>query len=204
MSHARLFFGFSKADMDTRIAKAVSALSPRFQHEYGKEEAIGIADVREIQRRALLSAGDGTQCFIIQKADEMTREAHNAFLKILEEPPRGSYFFLIARSLVGIPETVQSRVEKISVKGQEEDNAAEAFGDTNTIRERDDILRFLENEIIRLKRELEENVRKGAFDKMALDKISFSIRLTNLLHTSRTSPRYIMDMYLLGTPRSHE
>ena len=204
MSHARLFFGFSKADMDTRIAKAVSALSPRFQHEYGKEEAIGIADVREIQRRALLSAGDGTQCFIIQKADEMTREAHNAFLKILEEPPRGSYFFLIARSLVGIPETVQSRVEKISVKGQEEESDTETFGDKNTIRERDDILRFLENEIVRLKKELEGSARKGALNTAALDKISLSIRLTNLLHTSRTSPRYIMDMYLLGKPSSHE
>ena len=127
-----------------------------------------------------------------------------AFLKILEEPPRGSYFFLIGRSLVGIPETVQSRVEKISVKGQEEDNAAEAFGDTNTIRERDDILRFFENEIARLKKELEWSARDGVLDKVVLNKISLSIRLTNLLHTSRTSPRYIMDMYLLGTPCSHE
>lgn len=204
MSHARLFFGFSKVDMDIEVAKAISALSPRFQHEYGKEETVGIADVREIQRRALLSAGEGVQCFIIHKADEMTREAHNAFLKILEEPPRGSYFFLIARSLVGIPETVQSRVEKISVKGQDEESSAGAFGEKNTIRERDDILRFLENEIVRLKEELEGSARKGALNTTVLDKISFSIRLTNLLHTSRTSPRYIMDMYLLGTPRLHE
>jgi len=204
MSHARLFFGFNKIDIDIRVTKAVSEIEPRFQHEYGKEEAIGIADVREIQRRALISAGEGTQCFIIRKADEMTREAHNAFLKILEEPPRGSYFFLIARSLVGIPETVQSRVEKISVKGQGEESNAVTFGDTNTIRERDDILRFFENEIARLKKELEWSARDGVLDKVVLDKISLSIRLTNLLHTSRTSPRYIMDMYLLGTPRSHE
>ena len=67
MSHARLFFGFSKVDIDIQVTRAVSEIAPRFQHEYGKEEAIGIADVREIQRRALISAGEGVQCFIIQK-----------------------------------------------------------------------------------------------------------------------------------------
>lgn len=199
MSHAQLFFGFDGGEVDRRIAAVVKEARPRLVHEFGGEKAVGIADIREIQRKALLSPGEGVQYFVIRRADQMTREAYNAILKILEEPPRGSFFLLIARSPEGIPETVLSRIEKVSVLGQTRE-LSRTNKKPDTLRERDDVISFFEEEIVILKNKLEEGIRRGPRTPniLILGKISLCMRLLGLLHTSHTSPRYIMDMYYLG------
>src|SRR3989344_7961784 len=52
------------------------------------EKAMGIEDVRNIQKKILLKPFKGkTKAVIIQAYENITTEAQNALLKILEEPP---------------------------------------------------------------------------------------------------------------------
>ncbi len=49
---------------------------------------------------------------IINPADKMNRNASNALLKILEEPPANTYFILIAEQISTIPATIISRCQR--------------------------------------------------------------------------------------------
>ena len=52
------------------------------------EKAMGIEDVRNIQKKTLLKPFKGkTKAVVIQAYENITTEAQNALLKILEEPP---------------------------------------------------------------------------------------------------------------------
>lgn len=55
----------------------------------------------------------GRKVFIIKDAEELTLEASNALLKIIEEPPSYVTFILTASHLGGIPETIQSRCQVV-------------------------------------------------------------------------------------------
>jgi len=51
----------------------------------------GVDDARELRERAMYAPSDqrGYKVYIVDEAHMLTREAWNALLKILEEPPRG-------------------------------------------------------------------------------------------------------------------
>ncbi|MBN2790131.1 MAG: hypothetical protein JXR69_08070 [Candidatus Delongbacteria bacterium] len=51
---------------------------------------------------------------VISNADKMNKEAQNALLKILEEPPKNMYFFLITENPAVILDTIISRCQNIS------------------------------------------------------------------------------------------
>ena len=51
---------------------------------------------------------NGSKVFLILSGETMTKEANNALLKSLEEPPQNTYFILVSDSLMQIPITVQS------------------------------------------------------------------------------------------------
>lgn len=52
---------------------------------------------------------------IIDKADELNRNAANALLKALEEPPSGAALFLVCDAPGRLPATIRSRCRKIDV-----------------------------------------------------------------------------------------
>jgi DNA polymerase-3 subunit delta' len=53
------------------------------------------------------------RAIIIDKAETLTREAANALLKTLEEPPPYNHFFLITSSEKEIPPTIRSRCNRV-------------------------------------------------------------------------------------------
>ncbi len=55
------------------------------------------------------SGGNGIKIVIIDKIEYLNMNATNALLKILEEPPQNSYFFLISDSHASLLETISSR-----------------------------------------------------------------------------------------------
>lgn len=57
----------------------------------------------------------GWRVVIIDAVDEMNRSAANALLKILEEPPRQTIFFLISHSLGQVLPTIRSRCCKLQL-----------------------------------------------------------------------------------------
>lgn len=88
-------------------------------------EAIKIGQIRELQRAIAFKPYEARwRVIIVDGAERMTREAANAFLKTLEEPPPWTTIILVATAGEGLPPTVLSRCHKISFNplSQEETN----------------------------------------------------------------------------------
>src|SRR3989344_5231224 len=74
----------------------------------------GLLSVEDARRVAEVSAGApfvGDYKVIIISASRAYHEAQNALLKLFEEPPTGTYLFLIMPSLGGLLPTLRSRVQ---------------------------------------------------------------------------------------------
>lgn len=77
----------------------------------------GIDDVRLLKEKTyLLPTQLKRKVFIIDEVHMMTKEAFNALLKILEEPPIHTIFILCTTDPEKIPETVLSRLIRIDFK----------------------------------------------------------------------------------------
>jgi DNA polymerase-3 subunit gamma/tau len=83
----------------------------------------GIDEARSLKDRAYLSPVRLTQkVFVIDEVHMMTRDAFNALLKLLEEPPKQTVFILCTTDEEKIPETVLSRLVKVRFeKGRTEE-----------------------------------------------------------------------------------
>lgn len=79
-----------------------------------KSESIKIEDIRELQRYTALKPFEAKKKIcIIDEAQKLTAEAANAFLKILEEPPKDTLFILISSQPNLLFSTIISRCQKI-------------------------------------------------------------------------------------------
>ncbi len=97
-----------------------------------KTHSVGIATIRDSIRSSLYVSPNEAQrkVYVLPDADGMTREAQNAFLKTLEEPPSYVSFVLGADGKQKLLTTVLSRCtafslgEKVQKEGAERDIAA--------------------------------------------------------------------------------
>ena len=83
------------------------------------DKAITIEAVRELERfNSLKVPGDKliSRLIIIEDAHKLGREAQNALLKTLEEPPVGTVLILTATSSEALLPTIRSRVAVIDIK----------------------------------------------------------------------------------------
>jgi DNA polymerase-3 subunit delta' len=77
-------------------------------------ETIKIEQIRELERSIAFKPYEARwRVVLIDGAERMTREAANALLKTLEEPPAGTMIILVARVVEGLPATVISRCQRI-------------------------------------------------------------------------------------------
>jgi DNA polymerase-3 subunit delta' len=76
---------------------------------------IKISDIRKITHfaRMTTSATNGWRAVIIDGAERMNRNAQNALLKILEEPPKRTAIILVAHHAGGLLPTIRSRVQVV-------------------------------------------------------------------------------------------
>ncbi|MCM8770771.1 MAG: DNA polymerase III subunit delta' [Candidatus Omnitrophica bacterium] len=75
---------------------------------------ITIEEIRNLQNYANLKIFEGKKkVFIIDEAHNLTAEASNAFLKILEEPPPDTLFILISSKPQLLFSTITSRCQKV-------------------------------------------------------------------------------------------
>src|SRR5262249_36949025 len=85
----------------------------------------GIDDIRslleKIQFTPVVAAA---KVYIIDEVHMLTREAFNALLKTLEEPPAYAYFILATTELHKIPPTIQSRCQWFLQKEKGDDDMA--------------------------------------------------------------------------------
>jgi DNA polymerase III subunit delta' len=73
-----------------------------------------VEDVRAVREEASRTHHEApTGVFILDEADRLTEAAANALLKVLEEPPPGVVFVLVARSAEALVDTVPSRARTL-------------------------------------------------------------------------------------------
>ncbi|HPJ17200.1 MAG TPA: DNA polymerase III subunit gamma/tau [Candidatus Woesebacteria bacterium] len=77
----------------------------------------GIEDVRNLKDKAYLAPMKlAKKVFIVDEVHMMTKEAFNALLKLIEEPPKQTVFIMCTTDPQKIPETILSRLIKIEFK----------------------------------------------------------------------------------------
>ncbi|MFC1729814.1 DNA polymerase III subunit gamma/tau [candidate division KSB1 bacterium] len=77
----------------------------------------GIDEIRELREKILFAPTQGkTKIYIIDEVHMLTKEAFNALLKTLEEPPSHAYFILATTEVHKIPETIISRCQQFNFK----------------------------------------------------------------------------------------
>lgn len=92
---------------------------PYLMHIKPVEGSIGIETIRELQQflRLKTTSNQPTdRIVVVEDAEVMTKEAQNAILKILEEPPSGTVIIMTAAHLQGLLATVRSRTAMIRVR----------------------------------------------------------------------------------------
>ncbi|MHC4973427.1 MAG: hypothetical protein ACYTG3_13950 [Planctomycetota bacterium] len=90
----------SPALIDAGRHPDLSVLDPETGIDGVRAAAVGL------QRRPAMAE---RQVLIVRDADRLSLEAHNALLKLLEEPPAGAAVFVVAADTTLLPETVVSR-----------------------------------------------------------------------------------------------
>ena len=77
----------------------------------------GIDEIRELREKILFAPTQGkAKIYIIDEVHMLTKEAFNALLKTLEEPPAHAYFILATTEVHKIPETIISRCQQFNFK----------------------------------------------------------------------------------------
>jgi DNA polymerase-3 subunit gamma/tau len=72
----------------------------------------GIDDIREIRERVVLQPVEGRyKVYILDEAHQLTKEAFNSLLKLIEEPPPHLVFIFCTTELLKMLETVRSRCQ---------------------------------------------------------------------------------------------
>lgn len=88
-----------------------------------KQGIIGVSEVEKLhQKMHLKSFAGGNKVCILWGVEKMNKEASNAFLKLLEEPPQKTYFILVAEESEMLLPTLISRCQHISIPPIESDD----------------------------------------------------------------------------------
>jgi len=140
VSHAYLFCGprgTGKTSTARILAKAVNCQSPQRGEPCNKctscreitegrlmdvfeidaASSRGIDEIRDLREKVKFAPTSGRyKVFIIDEAHMLTKEAFNALLKTLEEPPSHAIFILVTTEVHKIPQTIISRCQRFDFR----------------------------------------------------------------------------------------
>lgn len=135
LAHALLFVGASgvgKRPVAEALAQALICTQPQFpcgecgaclRVEKGQSESlmvvepegafIKIEQSQQVLKFVSLRSLGRSRVVIVDQAHLLNPHAANALLKVIEEPPEGTYFILVASSLSGVLPTLRSRSQVV-------------------------------------------------------------------------------------------
>ena len=117
--HSWLFTGNSgggKTTLARIIAKAIGAKKPGI-YEINTADLRGIDGIREIAERVNYRApGSPVSVFVLDECHQLTKEAQNALLKILEDTPKHAYFILCTTDPQKLIGTIRTRCTEFKLK----------------------------------------------------------------------------------------
>ncbi|OGG50724.1 DNA polymerase III, subunit gamma and tau [Candidatus Kaiserbacteria bacterium RIFCSPHIGHO2_01_FULL_54_36] len=133
IAHAYLFAG-GRGTGKTSVARILArelGVSDKDLYEIDAASNRGIDDIRLLREGVYAMPFESKYKFyIIDEAHMLTKEAWNALLKTLEEPPAHAIFVLATTDRDKVPETIQSRCEIYAFKQPTRAMNAEMVADT--------------------------------------------------------------------------
>lgn len=119
ISHAYLFAG-SRGTGKTSIARIFArelGVTEKDTYEIDAASNRGIDDIRALREAVLTLPFDSKyKVYIVDEVHMLTKEAFNALLKTLEEPPSHVVFILATTEIQKLPETIVSRCQVFEFK----------------------------------------------------------------------------------------
>lgn len=119
IAHAYLFAG-SRGTGKTSIARIFAREIGTSEHDLYEMDAAsnrGIDDIRELREGVQTVPFESKyKVYIIDEVHMLTKEAFNALLKTLEEPPAHAIFILATTEIDKLPETIVSRCQTFTFK----------------------------------------------------------------------------------------
>lgn len=170
--------------------------------------SIGIENIRMLQKNLYLAPVKGhTKVILIRSAQNLTIEAQNALLKVLEEPPAFTTIILSTSNVDMLLPTILSRCTIIALKEKTTatdkiiglpDNMSIHTGlvlAQNVGKSREDALRFLENAI----RSIQAKLFEETANRMHLAFLIRNLQQTyTIIKTTNVSPRFTLEQLLLS------
>ena len=107
----------SPKERDEKCRRILEGLSPDVRilsrSDDGKK-TIGVSAVRDFMASVYLAPSElGFKMYLFDEADRITPQAQNALLKVIEEPCKDVYLFLLCENSLSMLATVRSRAQKI-------------------------------------------------------------------------------------------
>ncbi|MBR3248846.1 DNA polymerase III subunit gamma/tau [Candidatus Saccharibacteria bacterium] len=131
VGHAYLFIGprgTGKTSVARIFAHEVNGFKYELEDDYVDIVEIdgasnrGIDNIRELREKALIAPTSGKyKIYIIDEVHMLTKEAFNALLKTLEEPPAHVIFIMATTDAYKVPVTITSRAQTYTFKLAEAD-----------------------------------------------------------------------------------
>lgn len=134
ISHAYLFTGprgVGKTSVARILAREVNNLPVNTQEhldiiEIDAASNRRIDEIRDLRDKAQIAPSSAKyKVYIVDEVHMLTKEAFNALLKTLEEPPKHVIFILATTELHKLPETIVSRTQRFTFKPIETNDAVD-------------------------------------------------------------------------------
>ena len=156
ISHAYLFIGprgTGKTSVARIFAHEINGFPYEIEDDYVDIIEIdgasnrGIDNIRELREKAAITPTKGKyKVYIIDEVHMLTREAFNALLKTLEEPPVHTIFIMATTDAHKVPVTITSRAQTYTFKLADTDTMFEHLrkvADKEAIKITDDALKII-------------------------------------------------------------